>query len=69
MNQVSRAISMGELANRFDNFSGINLNVLQRRMKTIKFYGSTTILWQDGEIVVIREERTIKPADFDRLME
>ena len=42
---------------------------LQKRMKSRKFYGTTTIMWNDGEIVVIREERSYKPADFDRLVD
>lgn len=50
-----------------ENF--IDLNLLQKKMKSIRFYGETRILWQDGEIAVIREERTIKPREFNRFVE
>lgn len=43
----------------------IDLNLLQKHMKSVKFYGQTTILWQDGEIVVIREEKVLKPQEFN----
>lgn len=44
----------------------LDLNGLQKRLKDIRYYGYVTLVFQDGEIVLIEEKRTLKPGQFDR---
>lgn len=44
------------------------LSDLQKKLANTKYFGSITIVWQNGEIVLIREERTLKPGQFDRFI-
>lgn len=45
-----------------------DLRDMQKKLERTKYFGSITIVWQDGRIVLIREERTLKPGSFDRFI-
>jgi len=46
----------------------LDLNDLQKKLEKIRYYGQLTLVWQDGQIILIREERTLKPSQFDQLI-
>lgn len=43
-----------------------NLSELQKKLEINDYCGTITLVYQNGQIVLIREERTIKPGNFDR---
>lgn len=45
-----------------------NLSGLQRKLEAEKFYGAITLVFNNGQIVLIKEERTLKPGQFDRFV-
>lgn len=44
------------------------LGDVQKKLEMTHYYGSLTIVFQDGQIVLLREERTLKPGQFDRFI-
>lgn len=51
-----------------ENGYEFQLSALQKKLQDTKYFGSLTIVFQDGQIVLIREERTLKPGQFDRFV-
>lgn len=43
-----------------------NLSELQKKLEINDYCGTITLVYQNGQIVLIREERTLKPGNFDR---
>ena len=62
------SVELQTVDNSVENEAGFTLADLQHHMKKIKFFGSATILWQNGEIIMIRTEQTIKPTDFNKVL-
>lgn len=42
-----------------------NLRDLQKKLESMHYYGTITLVFKDGKIELIREERTLKPGQFD----
>lgn len=47
-----------------DNSFYFSLNEMQKEFEKNRYFGTITIVFQDGKIVLIREERTLKPGSF-----
>lgn len=45
----------------------VDLNGLQNRLKDINYFGTVTLVFQSGDLILIREERTLKPYQVERL--
>ena len=41
-----------------------NLGDLQKKLENVKYYGTITIVLQKGKIVLIKEERIVKPGEI-----
>lgn len=52
---------------QIDNEDIFDLNLLQKKLKRIYYHGQITLVYQKGELVLIREERTLKPNQLDQI--
>lgn len=43
-----------------------NLSELQKKLEKISYWGKITIEWKQGQIVLIREERVLRPSESDK---
>jgi len=45
-----------------------NLSGMHKKLEIQKYSGTITLQYVKGELVLIREERTIKPANYERFI-
>lgn len=46
----------------------LDLSEMQKKLELTQYFGTITLVFQKGQIVLIREERTLKPGQFDRFI-
>ena len=51
------------------NLNDLNLEEFKLELQKKKFYGETTFVWEDGQIVMMRTNQKWKPKDFHKVSE
>lgn len=51
------------------NFDGVEFENMRIFLKNAHFYGETTMIWEDGELIMMTTLQKFKPKDFHKIVD